>query len=114
MNPPYYRPRRLRINETVRAMVRETRLSPLNLIYPLFVCPGEQIKKEIGSMPGNYNLSVDFILEECRILKSLGIPAIMLFGLPLPRTSWAAGHMPMTALCNRPCGPSNRPFRRCS
>jgi porphobilinogen synthase len=91
MNPPYYRPRRLRINETVRAMVRETRLSPLNLIYPLFVCPGEQIKKEIGSMPGNYNLSVDFILEECRILKSLGIPAIMLFGLPPAKDELGSG-----------------------
>lgn len=82
MNTPYYRPRRLRINETVRAMVRETRLCPDNFVYPLFVCPGEGTKKEISSMPGNYNMSVDFAVEECRNLKSLGIRAVLLFGLP--------------------------------
>ncbi len=82
MNTPYYRPRRLRINETVRSMVRETRLSPINFVYPLFVCPGEGVKKEISSMPGNYNMSIDCVVEECRSLKSLGIPAALLFGLP--------------------------------
>ncbi len=82
MEIPYYRPRRLRINETLRSMVRETRLSPSNFIYPLFVCPGRGVKKEISSMPGNYNLSIDWLVEECTQLERLGIPAIMLFGLP--------------------------------
>lgn len=63
-------------------MVRETRLSPLNFIYPLFVCPGEKVRKEITAMPGNYNLSVDEVVKECREIKSLGIPSVLLFGLP--------------------------------
>ena len=63
-------------------MVRETRLSPLNLIYPLFVCPGSRVRREIVAMPGNYNMSIDQVVEECRGIKSLGIPAIILFGLP--------------------------------
>jgi porphobilinogen synthase len=63
-------------------MVRETRLSPEQLVYPLFVCPGEGIKKEIVSMPGNCRWSVDMLVEEVRSVQSLGIPAIMLFGIP--------------------------------
>lgn len=63
-------------------MVRETRLSPINFVYPLFACPGEGVKKEISSMPGNYNMSVDRVVEECSGLKALGIPAVLLFGLP--------------------------------
>ena len=82
MDRPYYRPRRLRINETLRSMVRETRLSPLNFIYPLFVCPGEQVKKEISAMPGNHNMSIDQIVKECREVQALGIHAVILFGLP--------------------------------
>ena len=62
MDTPYYRPRRLRKTETLRSMVRETRLSVENFIYPLFVCPGEKVKKEVSSMPGNFNLSIDEIL----------------------------------------------------
>jgi porphobilinogen synthase len=91
MNTPYYRPRRLRINETVRSMVRETRLCPENFIYPLFICPGEGAKKEISSMPGNYNMSVDLAVEECRNLKSLGIPAVLLFGLPASKDDDGSG-----------------------
>ncbi len=91
MNVPYYRPRRLRSNETIRAMIRETRLSPLNFIYPLFVCPGKGVRKEISSMPGNYNLSIDLVLEECRVLRSLGIPAILLFGLPSTKDEQGSG-----------------------
>jgi len=63
-------------------MVSETRLSPEQLIYPLFVCPGEGIKKEIVSMPGNYQWSVDMLVEEVHAVYSLGIPAILLFGIP--------------------------------
>jgi len=79
---PATRPRRLRMSEIVRKMVRETRLSPDQFIYPMFVCPGEGIKKEISSMPGNYHWSVDTLVEEVRSVKSLGISGIMLFGIP--------------------------------
>jgi porphobilinogen synthase len=63
-------------------MVSETRLSPEQLIYPMFVCPGEGVKKEIVSMPGNYQWSIDKLVEEVRSVQSLGIPGIMLFGIP--------------------------------
>jgi len=79
---PLHRPRRLRRNKLIRSMVRETQLSPRNFIYPLFVYPGEGIKREISSMPGNYHWSVDRLAEECREVASLGIPAVILFGLP--------------------------------
>jgi len=82
MSFPVMRPRRLRSSEGLRAIVRETRLAPEQLIYPMFVCPGEGIKKEISSMPGNYHWSVDTLVEEVRAVKSLGIGGIMLFGIP--------------------------------
>ena len=91
MQKPYYRPRRLRIGEKLRAMVCETRLSPLNLIYPLFVCPGEGVKREIASMPGNYNLSLDNLVKECTQVWSLGIPAVLLFGLPSSKDEAGSG-----------------------
>jgi porphobilinogen synthase len=72
-------------------MVRETRLSPLNLIYPLFVCPGNHVKREIAAMPGNYNMSIDQVVEECRGIKSLGIPAVILFGLPPSKDEMGSG-----------------------
>jgi len=79
---PVDRPRRLRVNETMRRMVRETTLSADDFIYPLFVCEGENIKKQVGSMPGVYQMSVDVLVEECREVESLGIPAVILFGIP--------------------------------
>jgi porphobilinogen synthase len=79
---PVTRPRRLRMNETVRKMVRETRLSPEQMIYPMFVCPGEGIKKAISSMPDNYHWSVDTLVEEVRSVQSLGIAGVILFGIP--------------------------------
>ena len=82
MSFPVMRPRRLRSSEGLRAIVRETRLAPEQLIYPMFVCPGEGVKKEISSMPGNYHWSVDTLVEEVRAVKSLGIGGIMLFGIP--------------------------------
>ena len=91
MDKPYYRPRRLRTNETIRSMVRETRLSPLNLVFPLFVCPGEHVKREITSMPGNYNMSIDQIVDECRTIRSLGIPSVLLFGLPSSKDEVGSG-----------------------
>jgi porphobilinogen synthase len=82
MSLPVVRPRRLRRSESLRGLVRETRLSTAGFIYPLFVCPGTNVRQEVGSMPGVYQQSVDRIVEECRELESLGIPGIILFGLP--------------------------------
>jgi len=72
-------------------MVRETRLTPESLIYPLFVCPGEGIRKPIGSMPGVFNLSIDQAVAEARETHALGIPAIILFGLPESKDEQASG-----------------------
>ncbi|MEW5813994.1 MAG: porphobilinogen synthase [Spirochaetota bacterium] len=82
MGFPVTRMRRLRKNETIRRMVRETVLTVDDFIYPLFVCPGKDIKTEIPSMPGNYRMSIDNILIECKAVKKLGIPGILLFGIP--------------------------------
>jgi len=79
---PEYRPRRMRKNETVRKLIRETRLSPDNLIYPIFVAHGEGVKKEIATMSGQYQLSVDKLVDEVKEVESLQIPAIILFGIP--------------------------------
>jgi porphobilinogen synthase len=79
---PVQRPRRLRRNAAIRGMVRETRLSTQGFIYPMFACPGSGIRKEISSMPGVAQQSPDKIVEECREVEGLGIPAVMLFGLP--------------------------------
>jgi porphobilinogen synthase len=82
MSFPIQRPRRLRGSELLRGMVRETRLTTAGFIYPMFVCPGTNVRKEVGSMPGVYQQSVDQIVEECREVESLGIPSVILFGLP--------------------------------
>jgi len=82
MGFPDVRLRRLRRTETLRAMVRETSLSVNDLIFPLFVCPGTRVRNEIGAMPGNFQLSVDLLVEECREVARLGIPAVILFGIP--------------------------------
>jgi porphobilinogen synthase len=82
MSFPVQRPRRLRRNEGLRGLARETRLSTHGLIYPMFVCPGKNVRAEVSSMPGIYQQSVDKFLEECRDVEQLGIPGIILFGLP--------------------------------
>jgi porphobilinogen synthase len=82
MSFPTQRPRRLRRSEALRNLVRETRLTTAGLIYPMFVCPGTKVRQEVSSMPGVYQQSVDQIVEECREVESLGIPGIILFGLP--------------------------------
>src|SRR5262249_31173860 len=76
------RPRRLRRTEAIRTLVRETRLTPDDFIYPLFVCEGEGVKREISSMPGCFNLSIDCLLREVEAAKSDGIRAVILFGIP--------------------------------
>ena len=79
---PIYRPRRLRRNETLRRMIRETRLSPDDFIYPLFVTHGRGVRNEIGSMPGVAQLSVDWAVKEAEDAFQLGVPAVILFGIP--------------------------------
>jgi porphobilinogen synthase len=91
MDFPEYRPRRLRANATIRAMVRETALSPSDLVYPLFVVPGFGIREEISSMPGVFHLSLDQLAAEIDDLKSLGIPAVILFGLPESKDEAGSG-----------------------
>ena len=88
---PVTRLRRLRSSELTRSFVRETRLSPDGFIYPLFICPGEGVRKEIRSMPGVFNLSIDEAVKEAREAKSLGIQAIILFGLPEKKDEVATG-----------------------
>src|SRR6266849_6798126 len=73
--------RRLRSSEPIRSLVRETRLSPEGFVYPLFVTHGEGVREEIVSMPGQFHLSVDQMAREAEELRSLAIPAVMLFGL---------------------------------
>src|SRR5450759_1758902 len=77
-----HRPRRLRRSAAIRSLVRETRLSPDNFLYPLFAVTGEGQRREIGSMPGVYQLSVDEIVKEAAAAKAEGIPGVLLFGLP--------------------------------
>jgi len=88
---PIDRPRRLRRTDAMRSFVRETRLSPEGFVYPLFVCPGEGVRKEVRSMPGVFNLSVDEAVKECAEVKSLGIPSVILFGLPESKDDVATG-----------------------
>jgi len=82
MNFPNYRPRRLRRNENLRRMIRETHLRVDDLIYPMFSAFGENIKQEISSMPGIYQQSIDNIVIEAKEVYDLGIPAVILFGIP--------------------------------
>jgi porphobilinogen synthase len=82
MSFPEERPRRLRRTERMRAMVRETRVTPEHLVYPLFVAPGEGVRKEISSLPGCFHLSVDQVAREAEEVEGLGIGGVILFGLP--------------------------------
>ena len=91
MNFPITRLRRLRRSEAMRNFVRETRLTPDAFVYPLFICPGEGVRKEVRSMPGVFNLSVDEAVKEAREAKSLGIGSIILFGLPESKDEIATG-----------------------
>ncbi|HEX7961869.1 MAG TPA: porphobilinogen synthase [Terriglobales bacterium] len=91
MSLPITRLRRLRRTEALRALVRETRLTPEAFIYPLFVCPGEGVRKEVSSMPGVFNLSVDQAVKEAKEAHALGIPGVILFGLPESKDEQASG-----------------------
>jgi len=91
MSFPINRQRRLRRDEALRSFVRETRLTPAGFVYPLFVCPGEGVRKPVPSMPGVFNLSVDEAVKECREVYALGVPSVILFGLPASKDEVASG-----------------------
>ena len=82
MSFPIQRPRRLRKTELIRGLVRETRLSVNSFVYPLFICPGTSVRQEVSSMPGVFQQSADRIVEDCHEVERLGIPGVILFGLP--------------------------------
>jgi porphobilinogen synthase len=88
---PIHRLRRLRRTEALRSLVRETRLHPAQFILPLFVCPGEGVRREIGAMPGNYQMSIDQLVAECAEVQLLGIGGVILFGLPESKDDMATG-----------------------
>jgi porphobilinogen synthase len=81
----------LRRTEVLRGLVRENRLNAHSLVYPLFVCPGSKVKDEIKSMPGNYRWSVDLLVDECKAAYDLGIPAVILFGIPESKDEVGSG-----------------------
>ncbi|MBV9222444.1 MAG: porphobilinogen synthase [Acidobacteriaceae bacterium] len=88
---PAQRPRRLRSTEAIRKLVRETQLAPSQFILPLFICPGEGIRREIGSMPGNAQLSIDKLINEAEECRQLGIGGLILFGIPEEKDELASG-----------------------
>src|SRR5690606_2016500 len=88
---PQRRLRRLRMTPQMRALVSETRLDLSDLVYPMFACPGKGVRKEVASMPGVANLSVDLVVEECRRVADLGIPAVLFFGIPESKDEQATG-----------------------
>ncbi len=88
---PVQRMRRLRSSESIRKLVRETQLQPSQFVLPYFVCPGEGVRKEIGSMPGNAQLSIDNLVREAEECKSLGLGGVILFGIPEEKDELASG-----------------------
>jgi len=86
-----HRPRRLLRNSAIRSMVRETRLSPDNFLYPLFAAPGKGLRNEVRSMPGVYQMSVDEIVKEAAAAKADGVPGVLLFGLPESKDAIGSG-----------------------
>jgi porphobilinogen synthase len=88
---PIHRPRRLRATEALRSLRRETRLDPAQFILPLFVVPGEGVRREIGAMPGNYQLSIDQLVNDCAELVRLSIGGVILFGIPAEKDELASG-----------------------
>ena len=88
---PEYRPRRMRRNETLRGMIRETTLSAEQLIYPLFIVPGKKVRNEVSSMPGVHQISVDQLAREAKELQSVGVNSVILFGIPEKKDGVGSG-----------------------
>jgi porphobilinogen synthase len=98
---PVHRMRRLRATEGMRALVRETRLDPSQFILPLFVCEGEGVRREIGAMPGNAQLSIDNLVRECEEVRSLGVGGVILFGIPSAKDELASGNYDPNGIVQR-------------
>src|SRR5260370_9246724 len=88
---PLHRMRRLRATEPLRNLVRETQLEPTDFILPLFACPGEGVRREISSMPGHCQLSIDQLVKECAEAHKLGLGGVILFGIPAAKDELASG-----------------------
>ena len=88
---PIHRKRRLRVSEPMRRLVRETHLEPSQFVLPLFACPGEGVRREISSMPGNFQLSIDELVKECEATHALGVGGVILFGIPDTKDEIASG-----------------------
>lgn len=88
---PQHRPRRLRATESLRRLVRETHLTPSQMVLPLFVCAGEGVRRPIGAMPGNAQLSIDQLLREAAVCQRAGLGGVMLFGIPDRKDEFASG-----------------------
>ena len=101
MSFPVHRPRRLRKTELLRGVVRENRLSAASFVYPLFVCPGSGVRQDVNSMPGVFQQSADKIVEDCREVESLGIPGVILFGLPETKDPRAASSLQKNGVVQR-------------
>ena len=106
MGFPAYRPRRMRANPAVRAFVRETRVEPGDLVYPVFVKPGAGVRDEVASMPGVFQLSIDQLAAEVDELRSCRVNSLMLFGLPARKDERGSEATTTAAWCSRPCAPS--------
>jgi porphobilinogen synthase len=91
MSFPVHRPRRLRVSESMRRLVRETHLEPSQLVLPLFVCSGEGVRNDISSMPGQAQLSIDLLVKECESVHALGVGGVILFGIPEIKDEEASG-----------------------
>ena len=103
MEFPLYRPRRLRQNENFRRLVRETRLCADNLVMPFFVREGKGVKKAVASMPGIFQLSIDNLVKEAKQARSLGIPALLLFGIPAKKDEQASQAYSDDGIVQRAC-----------
>lgn len=114
MSFPQTRLRRLRQNSTLRSMIQESHVSIDDLIMPLFIVEGSNIKKPITSMPGNYQMSIDNILKETEELWHLGVKSVLLFGIPAKKMSTDMWPARIPALCQRPLGPLRSNVRKCS
>ena len=101
MSFPVHRLRRLRKTELLRGLVRETRLSVANFVYPMFVCPGANVRQEVSSMPGVFQQSADKIVEDCREVELLGIPGVILFGLPETKDARGASSLQKDGVVQR-------------
>lgn len=113
MRFPTYRPRRLRRNENFRRLIRETKLSVDDLIIPLFIVPGTRVTNPVSSMPGIAQLSVDRAVEECKAIRDLGIPGVILFGIPDQKDAVGSMRITTTALSNGHYEPLKNRFPDC-